>query len=522
MRLKPVIPLFLGLTLGASFAAAQSDKIVTLRSSDGFTQLRGEIVEFDGAKFTIRTGLGVIQVDALQVECDGPACPEDPLFNAKFGIYGSNAMGDALMPALIEGYADQLEAEIVREFGSVENESIVRIIHENGEEMAEIDLKAAGSATAYSGLSVGNAVLGMSSRRMKDAEATNFIQRGGVDLRGTQFEHVIGLDGLLIVTHPDNPMDIIGLEDLADVFSGAVTNWSELGGPDLPIVVYSAQTDSGTYDTFNELILAPLGENLDPNARQFLDNAALSDQVARTPGSIGFASAAYARAAKVMKIRQACGIVSEPTSFAIKTEEYPLSRRLYLYSAADAPAHANNLLEYALSEDAQGIVEDADFVSLREERMSLAGQGTRLVHALTGEEEFSIVAIREMLGELKEADRLTTTFRFNQGSTELDTRSARDVTTLARTLVNNDYRGKEVLLIGFTDSIGQFELNRSLAQRRAQQVYQRLAEIVGPAINNLPVRTLGYGELAPVGCNTTFEGRQVNRRVEVWIRDITS
>ncbi|MEM7506400.1 MAG: phosphate ABC transporter substrate-binding/OmpA family protein [Pseudomonadota bacterium] len=494
-----------------------------MRSFDGFTQLRGEIVDFDGKSFTINTGLGVIQVDALQVECEGEACPEDLLFNAKFGVYGSNAMGSALMPALIQGYADRLDADVVRERASVETESVIRIVHENGKEMAAIDLKAGGSQMAYAGLGSGSAALGMSSRRMKDAEAAQLASNGGADLRNTEYENVVALDGLLILTHPDNPMDTIGLEDLTDIYSGVIGNWSEVGGPDLDIVVHSADASTGTFDTFNSLLLEPLGESLTPAAKGFLSSADLSDAVARTPGAIGFSSAANARAAKVMKIRQECGIVSEPTTFAIKTEEYPLSRRLYLYAAPEgAPAHAQQLLSYALSDEAQGIVEDADFVSLREERASLASQGIRLAHAIIGEDEFSLDAMREMLGELREADRLTTTFRFNQGSTELDARSSRDVTTLARALADGDFDGKEVLLIGFTDSIGQFELNRSLALRRAEQVRQRLAGIVGPqAFGRLAVRTLGYGELTPVGCNNTFEGRQINRRVEVWVRDLS-
>ncbi|MEM9735255.1 MAG: OmpA family protein, partial [Pseudomonadota bacterium] len=169
-------------------------------------------------------------------------------------------------------------------------------------------------------------------------------------------------------------------------------------------------------------------------------------------------------------------------------------------------------------EEAQGIVEDADFVSLREERMPLAQQGARLMNAIV-EEEVSLPALRGMLTELRDAERLTTTFRFNQGSTELDARSARDAAALARAMVAGRYDGKELMLIGFTDSIGQFDLNQSLALRRAEQVRQRLEAIIGPRVAaQLNVNTYGFGELAPVGCNTTFGGRQANRRVEVWVR----
>ncbi|MEM0923644.1 MAG: OmpA family protein, partial [Pseudomonadota bacterium] len=236
----------------------------------------------------------------------------------------------------------------------------------------------------------------------------------------------------------------------------------------------------------------------------------------------GFTGAAFARAAKVLNLSQSCGIVSPPTSFTMKTEEYPLARRLYLYSTpGEAPAHARRLVDFALSDEAQDLVADAGFINLREERVTIADQGNRLIHAITGEDEVSFADLREMLVELRDAERLTTTFRFNQGSTQLDARSARDVAELANELQDGEFDGAELLLIGFTDSIGQFDLNRSLALRRAEQVQAQLAQIVGPlTFSRLNIRTLGYGELAPVGCNTTFEGRQINRRVEVWVRSL--
>ncbi|MEM9736251.1 MAG: substrate-binding domain-containing protein, partial [Pseudomonadota bacterium] len=468
--------------LAVAGSASAQDNTVTLRSFDGFTQLRGEIIDFDGKTFSIRTGLGVIQVDALQVDCEGDACPDDLRFGAEFAIFGSNSIGTALMPALIEGYADQLEADLVEELGAVANERTLRIIHENGKEMAAIDLRAHGSGTAYAGLASGEAVIGMSSRRMRDEEAQLLSTNGAGDLRNSDFEHVVALDGLLVVTHPDNPLSAIGIEDLTDVFAGLITNWSELGGPNLPIVVHSLDEDTGTFDTFDSLVLSPLGEALTPRAIQFDNNVDLSDAVASTPGAIGFAGAAFARAAKVMGIEAECGLVSFPTTFGIKTEEYPLARRLYIYESPESgPAHSKELVEFALSEEAQGIVEDADFVSLREERMPLAQQGARLMNAIV-EEEVSLPALRGMLTELRDAERLTTTFRFNQGSTELDARSARDAAALARAMVAGRYDGKELMLIGFTDSIGQFDLNQSLALRRAEQVRQRLEAIIGPRV----------------------------------------
>ena len=80
----------------ASVPQAQTDSetpVVTLKSFDGFTQLRGKLVDFDGKTYRIETALGLMEIDALQVRCDGDGCPQNLLFGAKFGIHGSNTMG---------------------------------------------------------------------------------------------------------------------------------------------------------------------------------------------------------------------------------------------------------------------------------------------------------------------------------------------------------------------------------------------------------------------------------------------
>ncbi|MEM7671378.1 MAG: phosphate ABC transporter substrate-binding/OmpA family protein, partial [Pseudomonadota bacterium] len=353
-------------------------------------------------------------------------------------------------------------------------------------------------------------------------EAVRMRQAGLNDPRDTDNEHILALDGLIIVTHPSNPLNSIELDELPYVFSGDVTNWSELGGPNQDIVLHTREAASGTYDTFDSVVMSVAGEEMSPSAVNFTSNAELSDAVSRTPGAIGFTGAADVRAAKVLDLKQSCGIISQPSTFSMKTEEYPLSRRLFLYdSPDDAPAHSRQLLDYALADEAQGIIEEAGFVSLREERVTLASQGMRLVHAILGEPEFSLNDMREMLGQLQEAERLSITFRFNQGSTALDARSARDARRLATDLTTGAHANKEILLVGFTDSIGQADINRGLSLRRANEVLATLSAVIGPnALNLLPIRTLGFGEIAPVGCNTTFEGRQNNRRVEVWLRDL--
>lgn len=506
--------------IGAAVSAAAEP--ITLKSLDGATQLRGELVGFDGSSYTIETAIGTIQVSAIRVVCEGAACPEDPMFGAAFGIAGSNTIGDALMPALIEAYAYSLDGQLTREIGAAANESTLRIASLDGREMAAIALSAHGSSTAFPALADETALIGMSSRRARDGDVAILTGLGLPDIRDPATEQVVALDGLIVIVHPDNPLRAISMEDLARVFGGEVTNWSEIGGPDLPVRLVAPREETGSFDTFRTLVLDEWGYDLAAGVEFFDSNADLSDAVASDAGAIGITGIAFERGARALALAQECGLLSAPTEFAVKTEEYPLSRRLYMYRRpGPMVAHAERLYEFILSDAAQPVIEDAGYVSAGVSAVGMEAQGLRLAFALTGEEEFSLPLMREMLGEIGNAQRLSLTFRFEPGSSALDAKSIADLGRLADMIARGELAGKEVLLVGFTDSVGAFDLNRGLAVRRAQTVQDLLvAEIGGAeALGGQALVPLGYGELTPVGCNSSFTGRIANRRVEVWIRD---
>src|SRR5208337_4554653 len=96
--------------------------------------------------------------------------------------------------------------------------------------------------------------------------------------------------------------------------------------------LYARDAKSGTFDTFDNLVLKPGNLKISPEAKRFESSPDLSDETARDPDGIGFAGFAYIRNAKPLAISSVCGIVSTPEVFSVKTKEYPLSRRLYLYT----------------------------------------------------------------------------------------------------------------------------------------------------------------------------------------------
>jgi len=468
----------------------------------------------------IQTSLGILEVDATTVDCTGEGCIELEVFGESLAIVGSNAIGAELMPALILGYADSMSAEIVYEAGATENERVLRLIHETGKEMAKIDLATYGSSASFEYLAGNLATIGMSSRMIAQDEAQMLLQAGIPDPRETEREHVLALDAVAIVVHPDNPLTSISMADLRAVFGGRITSWAALGGPDEPINLYAGDEDSRALDIFTQKAFDSAGQSLPGITKRFKSNSELLDSVLVDRNAIGFTGLSYVRDAKVLSIRQECGIVSDASPFSVKAEEYPLALRLYIYEhPGEMAKHARGLLDYTSSESAQAVISAAHLVNRIPEYRPLTDMGPQLVQSLTGEDEFSLDLFRALVGELGEGRRLSTTFRFTPGSVQLDLLSDQSAAALARQLADGTFAGQEIVLVGFSDADGGFERNLALSKGRAQTVYETMINAVGAAaLNDLTLLVQGYGELLPVACNTTANGREINRRVEIWVR----
>ena len=129
---------------------------------------------------------------------------------------------------------------------------------------------------------------------------------------------------------------------------------------------------------------------------------------------------------------------------------------------------------------------------------------------------FEAGVMGEMLADMVNYDRLSTTFRFRTGSSTLDERGRLDMSRLADYLEGLG-EGTSVKFVGFTDSVGAFESNRNLSIGRAKEAARQLEEFATGRLEGVKISSAGYGEIAPSACNISENGRSVNRRVEVWI-----
>jgi phosphate transport system substrate-binding protein len=411
-------------------------------------------------------------------------------------VVGSNTIGAKLMPQLIEAFLERMKMTGLDTEEIKAEESEIRFVSPLGDGHKAIAVKAHGSSTAFKELLAGSCDIGMASRPIKDEEIQNLAVLG--DMRSSGCEHVVGLDGLAVIVNKSNPVSQLTVQQIAALFSGEIRDWSEVGGAPGPVTLYARDDKSGTFDSFKSLVLDK--KALNTEARRFEDSNALSDGVAADPSGIGFIGLPYVRATKALALSDAGTAPMLPSPFTVATEDYVLSRRLYLYTpAVPKNAWTTNFVEFVLSDEGQDIVEKSGFIP---QRINL--------ETMTSSPDMA-ESYRSLIEQ--GVGRLSLTFRFQPKQKELDAKAVRDFDRVLRYLAKPENRQKKIYLLGFSDSIGEASTNLKLARERADVVARQLT-MRGIAVAS----TIALGEEMPVATNDTEAGREKNRRVEIWIQ----
>lgn len=513
--------------IGCCFAALPgtlSAEEVTLKSSDGLINMSGELLAFEDGVYTLRTQLGDINLTASQVICEGTACPAAAGGGSQINISGSDAVGLGLMPLLLEGYAGSVNASAsISGFG--DGVTIVADLVADGgfgDQIGSFRVESLGSDSAFTALVGGGPRIGMSSRRILPKEARELRDVGAGNMVSPSQEHVIAVDSLIIVTHPDNPVETLTLDQVADIFAGRISNWAEVGGRNIDILPVNLDLGSGTRAVFEDRVMDGKEINVPDNVNAVDQVDDVADMVNANEGAIGYTGFAFQRGAKPISIINECGIEMIPDAFSARTEEYALQRRLYLYTREDSDnPQIDSLVNYASSAAADGVISKSGFISLGIDRQSQPMESSRAQMLLSANADaYETQLMRKMLSDMTAFDRLSTTFRFRTASSRLDERGRIDMVRLVDYLQNQP-QDTEVLLVGFTDSVGAFDSNRALSENRARAALVELESYGKGRLDNLKLSSVGYGEIAPSGCNIAESGRRINRRVEVWIKSPT-
>jgi len=244
-------------------------------------------------------------------------------------------------------------------------------------------------------------------------------------------------------------------------------------------------------------VLDPQHATLSPRARRFESADALAAQVAADRQAIGFSGLATVHRAKVLAVAEGDAPALLPSRARVASEDYPLSRRLYLYLPAHAIPQARALAEFAQSPAGQAIVAAQGFVSQQVQALAVAAQADMPPR------------YRTLAGE---ARRLTVNFRFQEGSASLDNKALRDVQRVGDYLRQAGKLQGKAVLVGFGDPKATPGRAALLSRLRAMAVRRELAR-AGVQV----AEVTGMGDELPVAGNEQQQGRLRNQRVEVWV-----
>jgi phosphate transport system substrate-binding protein len=489
----------------------------------------GALIEYNDKTIVVDTpDAGRLSLDASRFDCVAGDCPkpidtaaaatEERSLAGLIAIHGTDAIGSRIMPALIRAYALEAGTQVMAPSTATDNVQEIVLTDANGKVAAGVDIERKSEAEAFAALGRGKVDIVMAARPVDDAEVAQLANLGIADMRSPEHEHVLGLDAAAIIVSRSSPVTTLTLAEIADIFAGRVVDWSKLGKDQGKISVHLAKDEHGAVEALRRGLRG--GLTVTPAAQRYDTDEEVATAVQDSATAIGVVGMTSLGSARAVAVQLPCELRYEPTPFALKAEEYPFIRRLFLYTARPLKhPHAGGLLEFALSDKAQPILAGIGGADQTVDPLSAAGQGDRIAAGiLSPGVEYTPETMRLFLANTLHAQKLSAVFRFSSGSFDLDSRAARDLDRVVAYLTRDGNKGKSVYVLGFSDAFGIGNVNLGLSQRRSDVVRELLLSKANGALDAKRVVSRGFGELMPVSCSDSDDSLARNRRVEIWIK----
>ena len=246
-------------------------------------------------------------------------------------IKGSDTLGAKLVPQLKEQF---------------------RVEHKD----VNFEIAAEGSSTGISAIISSTADIGMTSRPVSAQELSQ-AKANGVEIKSI----VVAYDGIAVIVNKDNPIDELTKEQVHQIFTGQVEDWTAVGGAPGAISVYTRNTASGTYKDFQKMAMH--SEDYAKSSQKMAGNEQIASEVAKNPAGIGYVGLAYTDmpGVKIIKVQG-----SIPSKESIRSKQYPYSRETYfIVNANKVNPLAQQFIDFTLSDEGQKIVDAVHFVPIR-------------------------------------------------------------------------------------------------------------------------------------------------------------
>lgn len=217
------------------------------------------------------------------------------------------------------------------------------------------EIAAEGSSTGIAAIIDGTANIGMSSRRAKNKEMSKALSKG-IEMKPT----VVAFDGIAVIVNESNPVKGLTLKQVEGIFTGDITDWSEVGGKAAKFSVYTRNTSSGTYSDFTKMAMSK--RDYTGSAQKMAGNEQIAAEVAKNPNGIGYVGLAYTKN-KGIKVLEING--SKPNPESVKAMKYPIARQTYYYTNGEATGLAKKFIDFTFTEEGKKIVTQVGFVPVK-------------------------------------------------------------------------------------------------------------------------------------------------------------
>ena len=237
--------------------------------------------------------------------------------------------------------------------GSTSMEKVIGALGESFEENnsgVTFTYNPTGSGSGITAVAEGRCDIGLSSRNLKDEEKAQGLA-----------ETVLALDGIAVIVNPENPVNDLALDTIGKIYMGEITNWKDIGGNDLEIVLIGREAGSGTRDGFESITGT---EDVCKYRQELTSTGDVMGAVAGNPAAIGYASLASVK--ETVKALLVGGIA--PTEDTVKDGSYVVQRPFVLVtkSSTDLSETAQKFFDYITSSEANEIISSAGAVPVNE------------------------------------------------------------------------------------------------------------------------------------------------------------
>lgn len=223
-----------------------------------------------------------------------------------------------------------------------------------------ISVRGGGSGNGIAALIDSTVDIAVSSRFIKPDEVKRAKANGVSPVSFT-----IALDGIAVIVNPRNSVNRLSLSQLKAIYTGRITNWKQLGGPDMAIVPISRDSSSGTFEVFSTIALG--GARVTPDALLQASNGAVADIVSRTPGAVGYVGIGYLSSrVKAIQVRTEDPDSSyvTPSYASVQSGKYPMARELFVFTNGSPAGAVLEFIDFMMSPDGQKLAEEEGFVPI--------------------------------------------------------------------------------------------------------------------------------------------------------------